>query len=45
MLLPIEDKSPGTIAKCTTTKERRQADDPAFESETASGTDEDTDGS
>ena len=41
VLLPIEDRSPGTIAECTTSSERRESDDTAFEFETASGANED----
>ena len=41
VLLPIENKSPGAIAECTTSSERRESDAYAFESETTSDTDED----
>ena len=41
VLLPIEERSPGTIAVCTTSSERREIDDSAFEPKTASGKDED----
>ena len=45
ILLPIKDKSPGTIAVCTTSNERREFYDTAFEPETAPCKDENNESS
>ena len=41
ILLPIEDRNPGKEAECTTSSERRETYDSAFELEIASSKDED----